>query len=195
MGSLLDLNDSHTDRISKPIEQFVSGNLRIAKSRIFTSTVSSGLGLTEIKTFLTYQKCGWIKLALKPDENWKQLIFLKSCGDIGNLREKWVLDHPILKGFGRVLDFLRRAFSLDCENFRKANIYDTPTFPVTRRPWRTIDENFLVGGPQHFDAVSKLSRITLDNFWIGNRGRELADINQITGIQFTQEQTDKIVGI
>ena len=84
---------------------------------------------------------------------------------------------------------------MDCENFRKANIYETPTFPVTRRPLRTIDEKFLVGGPQHFDAVSKLSRFTLDNFWIGNRGRELADINQITGIQFTQEKTDKIVGI
>ena len=60
---------THTDRISKPIEQVVSGNLRIAKSRIFTSTENGGLGLTEIKTFLTYQKCGWIKLALKPDEN------------------------------------------------------------------------------------------------------------------------------
>ena len=141
------------------------------------------------------QKCGWIKLALKLDENWKQLIFLKSCGDIGNLREKWVLDHPILKGFGRALDFLRWAFSLDCENFRKANIYDSPTFPVTRRPLRTIDANLLAGGPQHFDAVSKLSRIIFDDFWTGTRGRELADINQITGIQFTQEQADIIVGI
>ena len=60
---------------------------------------------------------------------------------------------------------------------------------------RTIDENFLVGGPQHFDAVSKLSKITLDNFWSGNRGRNLVDINQDTGIQFTQEQADKIVSI
>ena len=58
LGSILDLNDTHTDRISKPIEQFVSGNLRIGKSRIFTSTENGGLRLTEIKTFLTYQKCG-----------------------------------------------------------------------------------------------------------------------------------------
>ena len=94
-----------------------------------------------------------------------------------------------------MLDILRRAFSLDCENFRKANIYDTPIFPVTRRPLRTIDKNFLVGGPQNFDAVSKLSKITLDNFWNGNRGRDLLDINQDTGIQFTQEQVDKIVSI
>ena len=126
MGSVLDLNDSHTDRISKPIEQFVSGNLRIAKSRIFTSTVSGGLGLTEIKTFLTYQKCGWIKLVLKPDENWKQLIFLKSCGDIGNLREKWVLDHPILKGLGRVLYFLRRAFRWIVKTFVKQTYTKPP---------------------------------------------------------------------
>ena len=28
-----------------------------------------------------------------------------------------------------------------------------------------IDENFLVGGPQNFDAVSKLSKMTFDNFW------------------------------
>ena len=99
--------------------------------------------MTEIKMFLDYQKCGWIKLVLKPEENWKQLIYLKSGGDIGNLREKWVLNHPTLRGFGKALDYLRRTCSLDCENFRKANIYDTPIFPVSRRPLRTIDENFL----------------------------------------------------
>ena len=99
LGSVLDLNDSHTDRISKPIEQFVSGNLRIAKNRIFTSMVNGGLGLTDIKTFLACQKCGWIKLVFKLDENWKQLIFLKSCGDIGNLREKWVLEHCLASVF------------------------------------------------------------------------------------------------
>ena len=36
-----------------------------------------------------------------------------------------------------------------------------------------IDENFLVGGPQNFDAVSKLSKITFNNFWQGNTGRDL----------------------
>ena len=148
-----------------------------------------------MRIFLASQKCGWIKLALKLDENWKQLIYLKSGGDIGNLREKWVPNHPILKGFGKALDFLRRTFSLACENFSKANIYDTPIFPLTRRPLRTIDENFLVGGPQQFDAVSKLSKITFNNFWTGGRGREILDISQATGIQFTQEQTDKIIGM
>ena len=195
LGSFLPFTGEQLKKMAEPIENFISGNLNIAKARIYAKIENVGLGLVEIKNFLNYQKCGWIKLALKPDENWKQLIFLKSCGDIGNLREKWVLDHPILKGFGRTLDFLRRAFSLDCENFRKANIYDSPTFPVTRRPLRTIDANFLAGGPQHFDAVSKLSIIIFDDFWTGTRGRELADINQITGIQFTQEQADIIVGI
>ena len=132
---------------------------------------------------------------LKPEENWKQLIYLKSGGDIGNLREKWVLNHPTLRGFGKALDYLRRTFSLDCENFRKANIYDTPIFPVSRRPLQTIDENFLVGGPQNFDVVSKLYKITFDNFWHGNAGRKLIDINQDTGILFTQEQADTIVSI
>ena len=122
-------------------------------------------------------------------------MYLKSGGDIGNLREKWVLNHPTLRGFGKALDYLRRTFSLDCENFRKANIYDTPIFPVSRRPLQTIDENFLVGGPQNFDAVSKLYKITFDNFWHGNAGRKLIDINQDTGILFTQEQADKIVSI
>ena len=195
LGSILNLSDTHTDRISRPIEQFVSGKIRIAKSRIFTSTENGGLGLTDMRIFLASQKCGWIKLALKLDENWKQLIYLKSGGDIGNLREKWVPNHPILKGFGKALDFLRRTFSLACENFSKANIYDTPIFPLTRRPLRTIDENFLVGGPQQFDAVSKLSKITFNNFWTGGRGREILDISQATGIQFTQEQTDKIIGM
>ena len=89
--------------ISRPIETLVSGNLRIAKSRIFTSTENGGLGMVEIKTFLAYQKCGWIKLALKPEENWKQIKYFKSGGDIGNLREKWVLNHPTIRGFGKAL--------------------------------------------------------------------------------------------
>ena len=54
LGSILDLSDLHIDMISRPIETFVSGNLRIAKSRIFTSTENGGLGMVEIKTFLAY---------------------------------------------------------------------------------------------------------------------------------------------
>ena len=59
---------------------------------------------------------------------------------------------------------------------------------------RTIDENFL-GNPPHFDAVSKLARLTFDQFWTGGRGRELLEITQTTGIQFTVEQAEKIIGI
>ena len=99
------------------------------------------------------------------------------------------------KGVWKSADYLRLTFSLDCENFRKANIYDTPIFPVSRKPLGTIDENFLLGGPQNFDAVSKLSKMTFDNFWSGNAGTELIDINQDTGILFTQEQANKIVSI
>ena len=194
LGSILNLSDTHTDRLSRPIEQFVSGNLRLAKSRIFTSKENGGLGLTDLRIFLASQKCGWIKLALKLDENWKQLLYLKSGGDIGNLREKWVQNNPILKGFGKALDFLRRTYSMECENFRKANIFDTPIFPLTRRPLRTIDENFLEE-PQQFDAVSKLTRLTFDHFWNGEGGRELQEITQTTGIQFTQDQAEKIIGM
>ena len=122
LGSILDLSNIHMDMISRPIETFISGNLGIAKSKVFTSTENGGLGMTEIKTFLAYQKCVWIKLALKPDENWKQIIYLKSSGDIGNLREKWVLNLPTIKGFRKALDYLRGTFSLYCENFQKANI-------------------------------------------------------------------------
>ena len=49
LGSVLDLNDSHTDRISKPIEQFVSGNLRIAKSTVGFSQVQKAVGSDYLK--------------------------------------------------------------------------------------------------------------------------------------------------
>ena len=50
--------------MAEPIENLISGNLHIAKARIYAKIENGGLGLTEIQKFLNSQRCGWIKLSL-----------------------------------------------------------------------------------------------------------------------------------
>ena len=98
LGSFLPFTGEQLKKMAEPIENFISGNLNIAKARIYAKIENGGLGLVEIKNFLNYQKCGWIKLSLDLDSNWKRILFCCRGGNILNIKSKTVSDCPILKG-------------------------------------------------------------------------------------------------
>ena len=105
-GSFLPFSSEQIGTFSKIIEQFVRGNLKIAKDRIFLDKKLGGLGLVPLKNFLNCQKCGWFKLILKLDDHWKQIIFYNSYGNIFNARKCWYPDNIILSSFCKSLEIL-----------------------------------------------------------------------------------------
>jgi hypothetical protein len=68
------------------IEDFVTGNIQIAKKRLYLSTDNGGLGLFEINDFLDSQKVSWITRASNLDEIWKIRLFVAGEGNVYNIR-------------------------------------------------------------------------------------------------------------
>ena len=55
LGSFLPFTKEQIEEFSIPIENFVNGNLRISKQRLYTGTENGGLGLTKMGDFLNFQ--------------------------------------------------------------------------------------------------------------------------------------------
>jgi hypothetical protein len=71
LGCFLPLPKTHADRISILIEDYVTGNIQIAKKRLYLSPENGGLGLFEINDFIDSQKVSWVPRATSLDEIWK----------------------------------------------------------------------------------------------------------------------------
>jgi hypothetical protein len=82
LGCFIPISKNSSDMIGNQIETFVTGNIRIAKKRLYSSPENGGLGLFNITDFLDSQKVSWIARAANLDEVWKVRIYLSGCGSI-----------------------------------------------------------------------------------------------------------------
>jgi hypothetical protein len=89
-GCFLPIPVPTVQNIETMLTNFVSGNLRISKDRIFLNIELGGLGLFPINEFLDAQRCSWVKRALNIDQLWKiRLLFSNNAGTgVHGLSEK-----------------------------------------------------------------------------------------------------------
>ena len=128
LGCFLPIGDADKKQMSTLIENFVSGNLRIAKRRLYAKKGDGGLDLFELDDYLGAQCCSWVKRAYNLDEIWKKELFLKSRGKMFNLRQKDFdkRKNPILYNIAGYFEKFIYKFTVVKENFRKAFMYDNP---------------------------------------------------------------------
>jgi len=86
LGSFLPVPKGVNDNLQKLINSFVCGNLKIREKILYATPAEGGVGLFELETFLNAQKCAWIKRAVNLDELWKIRIYVKSLGNVLNVR-------------------------------------------------------------------------------------------------------------
>ncbi len=68
LGCFLPISKEKATKLGNIIETFVTGNLRIAKKRLYLSPEQGGLGLFDVLDFLDSQKVAWIVRAKNLDE-------------------------------------------------------------------------------------------------------------------------------
>ena len=68
LGCFLPISREKATELGNIIETFVTGNLRIAKKRLYLSPEQGGLGLFDVLDFLDSQKVAWIVRAKNLDE-------------------------------------------------------------------------------------------------------------------------------
>ena len=177
--------------MSEPIENFISGNLHNAKARIFAKIENGGLGLTEIQKFLNYQKCGWLKLSLTLDSNWKRALFCHSGGNILNVKPKTLTDCVILKGMAETLETLSSVHFKINNNFRKSFIYENQHIKITSRPIKVFDDNFF-SQCQVIENRANHKKIKFNDIMDGNNIRQVHEILERTGFMLNLDQREKL---
>jgi hypothetical protein len=75
IGCFLPLPEQIKQQIESLIANFVNGNLRLSRERIFLKSELGGLGLFDLDSFLNAQRCSWVKRAMKIDQIWKLRLF------------------------------------------------------------------------------------------------------------------------
>ena len=142
LGSFLSFTKEQIHEFSTHIENFINGNLRTSKQRLFTCTKNGGLGLTKLWDFLNFKKCGWTSLIKSYDEKWKIDFLNGSNGNITQARGSDFPNNRVLQAFAMALTSLRDSHVRQNQNYRDALIFNNNCLPLSHRPYTLIDANF-----------------------------------------------------
>ena len=156
LGSFLPFTKEQIQEFSTPIENFVNGNLRISKQRLYTSIKNGGLGLTKMGDFLNYQKCGWTFLIKSYDEKWKIEFFNGSKGNITQARGSDFPNNKILHTFATALTTLCDSHLKKNQNYKDVLIFNNNCLPLSYRPYTLIDKAFFPEPQAKTVSVRKL---------------------------------------
>ncbi len=144
LGCFLPVPDQVINSLETLIEDFVCVNLQLAKKRLYSNPENGGLGLFEIKTFLTSQKVAWTVRALNLDEIWKVRIFLCGNGDVLQYRCSTVNKSktPILYGFAKAYEAFLCGFTKHNENFWSCLVFENRALLLKLRDRTVLTANF-----------------------------------------------------
>jgi hypothetical protein len=122
----------------------VSGNLRIAKKRLYTTPKNGGLGLFEIETYLKSHRVSWISRSLNLDEIWKIKLFIAGKGNILNVRSSFLSKEqtPILHGIVKAYECFVCGFTKYDENFWHSPIFENGALFLKLREKKVLSTDF-----------------------------------------------------
>ena len=137
LGCFMPLTRGEICEISREIESFVCGKLKISKHRIYQKKCEGGLELIDVQDYISSQTISWLRRAYSNDDLWKYQLFNGSHGSVFNLR-KSNFDKkmsPILYNIADQAEKFVYSFTARNENYKKAWLFDNPsiTFEINRQ--------------------------------------------------------------
>jgi hypothetical protein len=190
LGSFLPLTDIYVTEWSNLIENYVLGPLNIAKTRRYLCRTEGGLGLFDIKSYLSGQKCNWVKRAKNLDDNWKLRLYSKSLGDIFNLRSEFFDKNtePILFSIAESYEELIFAHTNSKENCRVSYLYKNRSVFFLDPRFRMFDDEFF-GEELMTRHPYRIRNLKINDFVNANGTRiAFADFQGATGILCTENK-------
>jgi hypothetical protein len=122
IGCVIQVPAGIVTNIENEIFSFVSGNLRIAKQRVFKQVENGGLGLFNVQHYLDAQACSWVRRCTPVDQDWKARLLAAGTGNLYQIHCGFGLDSlfPVLKNISRAFGNFIDSFTRTNRNFLNA---------------------------------------------------------------------------
>jgi exonuclease III len=189
LGCILPIPKIFADRISMLIEDFVTGNIQIAKKRLYLSTDNGGLGLFEINDFLDSQKVSWITRASNLDEIWKIRLFVAGEGNIYNIRSCLINPslNPVLYNIAKAYERFLAGYTKHNENFWECPIFENKALFASLRQKTPLTREFF--DAEFFEINKKrIFKLKISDFFVTkNSYKSWEDFKNITGLDINRE--------
>jgi len=162
------------------MNNFIKNTIRIAESRITTSTKNGGLGFFKLKEFLIAQKLTWLVRATKYRiDNWRvDLYRLAPNYDITQLR-KCDIDkgrHPILYNLVEAYSIFYGSFSRIDGNRKVAQLFDNAIF---KHDNGTSTINKVTFGRAYYEEHrDQIRALTFNDMFLNGRFKTMAELAQ-----------------
>jgi hypothetical protein len=197
LGCFMNVPTEFIDRYTAVINNFVSGNLRIAKARITKPISNGGLGLFELQSFLDAQRIAWIKRAKTLDDWWKLSLYSKSYGNVSNIRLKNCVQqvepcqYAIVSSFEKLLV----NYTKTGDNYKKVFLFENNALSLGLRNNRVVDRSLFTA--QFFaEHGMQLKRLTTSEFLNDDGGFiNIENFRRNTGIPLTVLTYQSLKGV
>ena len=197
LGCFLPFNENQLKVLSSLIENFVKGNLKISKTKIFESGEQGGLGLFKLDIFLASQCVAWVRRAHCCDEQWKRDLLEHSYGTVFNVRGRSLDEkiHPILHHIAVSYENLLINFTKRNENFMKAYVYENPALRLDANNPAFLGRGFF-SDVEHMQYGGSIRSLTLDKIINADKTlKSKQEFQNLTGIQLSDIKYNKLTGI
>ena len=179
LGCIIMPTEVQVTSMQNLIDEFVTKNLNVSKSRIYISTKNGGLGCFKIKEFLSAQHVIWIKKAfLFSKDNWSYDLKKLCHGNPIAISTQLVDEnrHPILYTLAKSFDSFKIALTSLNENYLRSLLINNPCFKRSRFDNRFLDDNFFRQNPPL--DLRKVYKLTFEQVANKIGMRRLDEINE-----------------
>ena len=146
IGCFLPVPDTTLGSLQQIIDGFVLKNLPVSADHLYLPAEYGGLGIFNIKKFLTAQHCSWILRAYKlPIDNWRfDLRAAAPAGEIYLIRKCDLIreSNPILINLVSSFEIFYGEFSKKDGNYKNAYIFSNQAFTRGADSQLLLDSEF-----------------------------------------------------
>jgi hypothetical protein len=185
LGCIISPSEPQITRMQNLMDNFCLGSMRIAKKRLYLPSCEGGLGLINLKNFITALQCTWVKRVTQHwGDNWRFDLKAKCYGNplIANDKTFPLAENPILFNIGKSFgNFAQEFYGIE-DNYKKAFIFKNPLFRRGRKDNCLLCERFF---GNNFGELCKIAKLKFEDFFTQRGAKTLDELNREYELNFT----------
>jgi len=187
LGCIITPPDDVMRAMQKTIDDFCIGTLKVAKNRKYEPAKLGGLGLINLKDFVTALQCSWIKrLHFHGADTWR-FDLLRLCNGNPFLLNTTLVsmrEHPIIYNIAKSFEVFSKKYYCTGKNYLRAYILGNPLFVRGRGENGILCKRFF-GLNLPNQTLEKIANVKLEDLLMRGGIKSLAQINIDLGIDLT----------